>query len=64
MRALALRNLVVRLGFYGVNDVGELDGVLNEEDRYVIADDIPVSLICVQMSNYSTKPKDGHNSPV
>lgn len=33
MSALALRNLVMRLWLDGVNNVGELDGILNEEHR-------------------------------
>jgi len=30
--------------FYGMDDVGELDGILDEEDRYVVADQVPVCL--------------------
>jgi hypothetical protein len=45
VRALALRHLVVRLGLDGVNKVGELDRVLDEEDGDVVADNVPVALV-------------------
>lgn len=35
-----LRNLVVRAGLDGVNQVGELDGILDEEYGDIIADDV------------------------
>ncbi len=40
VRRLSLRDLPVRMRFPGVNDVGELDGILDEEHRDVIADEI------------------------
>ena len=33
----------------GVDQVGELDRVLDEEDRDVVADDVPVALLCVEL---------------
>lgn len=42
---LSRRNFVVRLGLVGMDDVGELDRVLNEENRDVVTDNIPVALI-------------------
>jgi hypothetical protein len=32
-----------------MNEVGELDGVLDEEDRDVVADEIPVALLSVEL---------------
>lgn len=39
------RDLVVRLGFHRVDEVGKLDRVLNEKHRHVIADQIEVALV-------------------
>ena len=33
----------------GVDQVGKLDGVLDEEDRDVVADDVPVALLGVEL---------------
>ncbi len=41
---LGLRDLPVGLGLGGVDEVRELDAVLDEEDRHVVADQIPVAL--------------------
>lgn len=35
-----LRNLRVRLGLYRMDQVWELDGILNEEDRDVVSNDV------------------------
>lgn len=40
MGRLDLGDLAVRMGFAGVNDVGELDRVLDEKQRDVIADQV------------------------
>ena len=40
MGRLGLGDLAVRMGFAGVNDVGELDRVLDEKQRDVIADQV------------------------
>ena len=39
----------VRLHLHGVDEVGELDGVLDEEDRDVVADEIEVALLGVEL---------------
>jgi hypothetical protein len=43
---LRLGEAAIRLLFDGVDEVGELEGVLDEKDRDVVADEIPVAL-CV-----------------
>jgi hypothetical protein len=56
--ALRLRHLVVRLGLAGVDNVGELHGVLDEEDGDVVTDDIPVSLLGVELDGKSADIAD------
>jgi hypothetical protein len=46
---LGLGNLVVRLGLAGVDDVGELDGILDEENGDVVGDNVPVALLRVEL---------------
>ncbi len=43
VRGLRLREAAVRLLLGGVDEVGELDGVLDEEDGDVVADEVPVA---------------------
>ncbi len=43
-----LRNLVFRLGFYRVDDVGELYGILYEEHRHIISHEVIVPLLRVK----------------
>ena len=59
MRRLTLRNLVVGLRLDCVNEIGELDSVLDEEHRDVVANDIPVALLSVELDR---KPTDIANS--
>ena len=44
-----LREAAVRLLLEGVDHVGELDRVLDEEDRDVVADEVPVALLGVEL---------------
>ena len=44
-----LRHREVRLGLGGVDQVGKLHRVLDEEDRDVVADQIPVALVGVEL---------------
>ena len=48
MRRLGLGDLTVGLGFRRMDQVGELDPVLNEEDRDVVPYEIPVALLGVE----------------
>ena len=38
-----------RVPFYGMDEVGEFDGVLDEENRDVVADQVPVALFSVKL---------------
>ena len=49
MRRLRLREAAVGLLLDGVDEVGKLDGVLNEEDRNVVADDVPVAFLGIEL---------------
>lgn len=40
-----LRNLILGLGFQGVNEVGELDGVLNKEYWRIVSHNVKVAFI-------------------
>ena len=44
----------MRLGFDGMDNVGELDGVLDEEHGYVVTDDVPVPFIRVELDGKPT----------
>ena len=46
---LRLRDLPVRMRLGGVDDVGELDAVLDEEHRDVVADEVEVALVGVEL---------------
>lgn len=57
--ALTLRHLIVRLGLDGVNDVREFNRVLDEEHRDIIADDVPIPLLGVELYRKATDVADG-----
>ena len=44
----------VGLRFHRVDDVGKLDGVLNEEHRDIVTDHVPVSFLRVELDGKST----------
>ena len=46
---LRLRDLPVGVRLAGVDDVGELDPVLDEEDRHVVADEVEGALVGVEL---------------
>jgi len=46
---LALRYFIVRLGFDGMDDVGELDSILNEENRNIVGYKVPISFVGVKL---------------
>ena len=46
---LRLRDLPIRLRLGGVDDVGELDAVLNEEHRHVVSDQVEGALVGVEL---------------
>ncbi len=45
MRGLGLRKVAVGLRLHGVNKIGKLDRVLDEEDGNVVADEIPIAFL-------------------
>ncbi len=49
VRRLGLREPAVGLRLHRVDQVGELDRVLDEEDRDVVADQVPVALLRVEL---------------
>ena len=49
MRCLRLREASVWLLLRGVNQVGKFYRVLNEEHRDVVADDVPIALLGVEL---------------
>jgi len=49
VRCLSLRDLAVRVRLRGVDQVGELDAILDEEDRHVVADQIHVPFRGVEL---------------
>ena len=49
VRRLRLREAAVRLLLGGVDQVGELDRILDEEDRDVVADQVPVAFLGVEL---------------
>jgi hypothetical protein len=49
VRGLRLRETAVGFLLGGMDDIGELDRVLDEEDRDVVADDVPVALLRIKL---------------
>ncbi len=49
MRRRRLRNFVVRFRLNGMNDIGELDRILNEENRNIIGDKIVVAVFGIEL---------------
>ena len=60
---LRLRDLPVGLGLAGVDDVGELDAVLNEEHRDVVADQVEVALVGVELDRETSGVAHGISGP-
>ncbi|VTZ63650.1 conserved hypothetical protein [Sinorhizobium medicae] len=54
MGGLRLRKLPVRLGFYRMYHVGKLDRILDEEDRNIVADQVPIALLGVDLDREAT----------
>ena len=54
VRARRLRHCMVRLGLHRMDDVGELHRVLDEEHRDVVADEVPVAFVGVELHREAT----------
>ena len=59
VRGLRLRDLAIGLGLGRVDQVGELDAVLDEEDRDVVADEIEDALVGVELRREAADVADG-----
>ena len=51
---LCLWEVAVGLGLGGMNEVGKLEGVLDEEHGNVVADDVPITLLGVELDGKTT----------
>src|ERR1700724_1830733 len=49
MSSLRLRESAVRFCFGSVNEIGELDRVLDKKHWHVIADDVPIAFLRIQL---------------
>ncbi len=49
VRRLRLRDLVVRLGLHRMDQIGKLVGVLDEEHRHVVADQVPHAVLGIEL---------------
>lgn len=58
VRALPSRNFVIRFRFDCMNEIWEFYCFLNEEDGHVVADNIPVSFLRVELDRESTDVSD------
>jgi len=54
MRGSRLRKAAIGLHLRGVNQIGKLDRILNEKDRNVIADQVPVAFLGVELHREAT----------
>jgi hypothetical protein len=50
MRSLCLWKVPIRFLFRCVNEIGKLDGVLNEKHRDIIANEVPIPLFGVELN--------------
>ena len=57
--ALRLRDLAVRVRLGGMDDVGEFDAVLDEEDRDVVAHQVESALVGVELGGEATSVPHG-----
>jgi HTH-type transcriptional regulator/antitoxin HigA len=48
-----LRKAAVGFHLYGMDEVGEFDGILDEENRDVVADQVPVTFFSVKLDGKS-----------
>ena len=53
MRSGRLRKAAVGFHFYGMDQIGKFDRILDEEDRDIITDQVPVAFLCVKLDGKS-----------
>src|SRR5690606_190627 len=63
VRGSSLWHTVVGLGLYSVYQIGELHGVLDEENRNVVAHEIPVALVGVKLDGKTAHVPGGVLGP-
>jgi len=63
MSRLSLGYLIVGLRLCSVDNVGELDSVLDEENGNVVSNDIPVALVGVELHGEASYISDGIGGP-
>ena len=54
-----LRHFVMRLRLDGVHEIGKFDAVLDEENRHVISNEVPVALIRIEFCGKAAGVADG-----
>src|SRR5665647_2719185 len=59
VRGRRLRKAAVGFHFYGMDEVGEFDGILDEENRDVVADQVPVAFLRVKLDSKSAYVTSG-----
>ena len=59
MSTLTLRNLILRLGLHSMNNVGEFNGILNEENGDIVSDEVPDTFVGIELD---CKPSNIANS--
>lgn len=58
MGSLGLRDFSIGLRLGSMNDIWELHCVLYKENRYIIADNVPVALVSVKFNRKATNVAD------
>src|SRR5659263_665085 len=53
VRGCRLRKAAVGFHFYGMNEIGKFDGILDEENRDVVADQVPVAFFSIKLDGKS-----------
>src|SRR5450759_3804515 len=48
-----LRKAAVGFHFYGMDEIGKFDGILDEEDRDIVADQVPVAFLGIKFDSKS-----------
>ena len=59
VRGCRLREAAVGFHFYGMDKVREFDGILDEENRDVVADQVPVAFLSVKLNRKSAHVSRG-----
>src|SRR5665811_1811631 len=54
VRGCRLRKAAVGFHFHGMDEVGEFDGILDEENRDVVANQVPIAFLSVELDGKSS----------